>query len=69
MARYLEIPGAAHFSFLPVCKPGGAERLAQESPDDAVVCRDGAGGDREAIHRKVADEIIHFLAAILPPRA
>jgi predicted dienelactone hydrolase len=64
--RYVEIPGAAHFSFLPICKPGGAALLAKESPDDAIVCVDGDGADRAAIHRQVADEIIHFLAASLP---
>ena len=37
---YVEIAGAAHFSFLPLCKPGSAALLAK-SPDDAVVCRDG----------------------------
>jgi predicted dienelactone hydrolase len=64
--RYVEIPGAAHFSFLSICKPGGAALLAQESPDDAIVCVDGEGADRAAIHRQVADEIIHFLGASLP---
>jgi predicted dienelactone hydrolase len=65
--RHVEIPGAAHFSFLSVCKPGGAALLAKESPDDAIVCADGNGADRASIHRQVADEIIRFLAASLTP--
>lgn len=64
--RYVEIPGAAHFSFLPLCKPGGAALLAKESPDDAIVCADGNGADRAAIHRQAAAEIIQFLAVSLP---
>jgi predicted dienelactone hydrolase len=67
--RYLEVPDAAHFSFLPVCKPGAAQLLTAQSPDDVVVCRDGAGGNREAIHRQIAGEVIHFLATNLPPGA
>lgn len=63
--RYVEIPGAAHFSFLPTCKPGGGALLAKESPDDAIVCADGSGADRDAIHRQAANEIIRFLAASL----
>lgn len=65
--RYLEVAGAAHFSFLPICRPGAAELLAKESPDDAVVCRDGEGADREALHRRVAAEVVRFLAETLPP--
>ncbi len=64
--RYVEIASAAHFSFLPTCKPGAADLLAKDSPDDVVVCRDGEAADREAIHRQAATEIIHFLTAMLP---
>ena len=66
--RYVALAGAAHFSFLPICKPGSAEMLAKESPEDAVVCRDGERADREALHRQAATEIIRFLAAALPPK-
>ncbi|HEX7545597.1 MAG TPA: hypothetical protein VF368_02645 [Gemmatimonadaceae bacterium] len=65
--RYVEIAGAAHFSFVRTCKPGAAELLAKESADDVVACLDGAGADREEIHRQTAAEIIRFLAATLPP--
>lgn len=65
--HYVELTGAAHFSFLPICRPGSAELLAKDSPDDAVVCRDGEGADREALHRQIATEVIHFLAGTLPP--
>jgi predicted dienelactone hydrolase len=63
----IEIAGAAHFSFLPVCKPGAGALLARESPDDAAVCRDGEGVGREAIHRQVAAEVIQFLNRTVPP--
>jgi predicted dienelactone hydrolase len=65
--RYVELADAAHFSFLPVCRPGAADMLARDSPDDAVVCRDGEGADREAIHRQIAAEVIRFLTEALPP--
>jgi predicted dienelactone hydrolase len=66
-ARYVEIAGAAHFSFLPICRPGAAALLAEDSPEDVVVCLDREGASRETIHRQTASEIIHFLAATVPP--
>lgn len=63
--RYVAIPGAAHFSFLAICRPGAAAIL--DTPDDAVVCHDGEGADRSAIHQQTVEEIARFLAKALPP--
>lgn len=50
-ADLLEIAPAAHFTMLPVCKPAGAEILAEEQDDP--VCTDPAGADRAAIHAQM----------------
>jgi predicted dienelactone hydrolase len=62
--HYLQIKDVAHFSFLPVCKPNASARLG----DDAFLCEDGGGRDRDAIHQQVSDEVIHFLAVALQTR-
>lgn len=59
--RYLQIKDAAHFSFLPICKPNAKAILG----NDAMLCEDGGGRDRDAIHQQVSKEIIHFLAETL----
>ncbi|MDQ0345925.1 alpha/beta hydrolase family protein [Ancylobacter vacuolatus] len=66
--RYVDVPGATHFSFLNLCKPGGRELLEQEVPGDGMVCRDVEGAVRADIHHRVADEIAGFLDASLPPQ-
>ena len=58
---YLRITDAAHFSFLPMCKPNARAILGT----DAMLCDDGGGRAREAIHRQVSNEVIHFLARTL----
>ncbi len=63
--RYVAIADAAHFSFLAICRPGAAALL--DTPDVAVVCHDGKGADRKAIHQQAAAEIVRFLATALPP--
>lgn len=65
-AQYIEIADAAHFSFMQICKAGAAELIEEETPGDGIVCKDGAGRSREAIHREVADKIIAFLAKSIP---
>jgi len=60
-----EIPGAAHFSFLPECKPGSDEALEREEPGDGVACKDAKGGNRAAIHEQVSNEVASFLAGAL----
>ncbi len=64
--QYFEIADAAHFSFMQICKAGAAELIEAETPGDGIVCKDGAGRSREAIHREVADKIIAFLAKSIP---
>lgn len=67
-AQYTEIADAMHFSFMQICKPGAVEILDAEVPGDGIICKDGKGRDREAIHREVADMIIAFLAKSLPAK-
>ncbi|SCW46481.1 alpha/beta hydrolase family protein [Ancylobacter rudongensis] len=66
--RYIKVPGATHFSFLNLCKPGGREMLEREVPGDGMVCLEAEGASRAAIHQQVADEIAGFLDASLPPQ-
>lgn len=61
------IADAAHFSFMQICKPGAEAMIEAEVPGDGIVCHDGAGRSREAIHDAVAADIIRFLGAVLPP--
>jgi predicted dienelactone hydrolase len=63
-AGYLEIPDAAHFSFLPICKPGAEELLEADVPGDGVICRDGGERPRALIHTQVAGVITDFLARV-----
>lgn len=62
------IKGAAHFSFLRECKPGGGALIAADNPDDAVICIDGGSRSRAQLHTEIADRIVAFLrgAGILP---
>jgi len=55
---YREIPDAAHFSFMQICKPGALEILAEE--DAEFVCMDH-GSDRRAIHDRLYRYIVDFL--------
>lgn len=64
--RSLAIPGAAHFSFLPLCKPGAVALLEADTPGDGVVCRDGEDGRRAAVHAATINEVLRFLGE--PPR-
>ena len=64
---YALIPDALHFSFMQSCKPGAAALIEKEAPGEGIVCKDGKGSDREAIHRQVADLVITFLGKAIPP--
>lgn len=66
-ARLEMIADAAHFSFMQLCKPGAEARIEAEVPGDGIVCRDGGGRSREAIHDAVAGDVIRFLGSVLPP--
>ncbi|SCW53486.1 Predicted dienelactone hydrolase [Rhizobium mongolense subsp. loessense] len=65
---YAFVPGSLHFSFMQSCKPGAAALIEQEAPGESIVCKDGQGADRNAIHRQVADMIVAFLQRALPTR-
>lgn len=67
-SRYAEIPDAMHFSFMQACKPGAVDLIEADDPGDGIVCKDGGGRDRAAIHRQVADMIATFLAKAIPQR-
>ncbi|MBW9064772.1 hypothetical protein JNB71_15795 [Rhizobium herbae] len=54
-AQFVEIGDAMHFSFIQECKPDAEKILAQESPNDVVICKDGGTTSRASIHRQVAD--------------
>lgn len=57
----MTIEDAGHFSFLQRCKPGGAAILEQEEPGDGIICADGGGRNRAAIHLQVVQTVIEFL--------
>lgn len=65
-ARYVQIADASHFSFMQSCKPGAAALIEADAPGEGIVCRDGAGRDRAAIHQQVAGLITAFLAQAIP---
>lgn len=59
--QYRVIPGATHFSFVQVCKPGAKARLNQEIPGDGIICLDGDDVDRKALHDQMFRDIFQFL--------
>lgn len=66
--QFALVPGALHFSFMQLCKPGAAALIEEEAPGESIVCRDAPGADREAIHRDVGDRIMVFLGSALADR-
>ncbi|MDP9812128.1 putative dienelactone hydrolase [Rhizobium tibeticum] len=63
--QFTLVAGALHFSFMQLCKPGAAALIEEEAPGESIVCRDGAGADRQSIHRQVSDMTLAFLARAL----
>lgn len=60
--QYVEISDATHFSFMPICKPGGMALIEESSPGDGMICRDGQGGrPRAVIQQQVIALITEFL--------
>jgi predicted dienelactone hydrolase len=57
----MTIDDAGHFSFLQLCKPGGIAILEKEEPGDGMICIDGGGRGRAAIHQQVEKTVIDFL--------
>ncbi len=66
--QFALVPGALHFSFMQLCKPGAAALIEEEAPGESIVCRDATGADRQAIHRDVGDRIVTFLGSALADR-
>lgn len=66
----MTIQDAGHFSFLQLCKLGGMAILEKEEPGDGMICMDGGGRDRAAIHQQVENVVIEFLqkAGLKTPR-
>lgn len=62
LSRYVEISDANHFSFISECKPGALALLAEEGPDEDIICRDGNNArPRTIIQQQVISLIIGFL--------
>ncbi|AEF56143.1 hypothetical protein Mar181_3116 [Marinomonas posidonica IVIA-Po-181] len=59
--RYIVYPDAAHFSFMPLCKPGAIEIIEQEEPGDGIVCQDGDHRQRAELHRAMFQQIVDFI--------
>jgi len=59
--RYVEIADAAHFSMLQRCKPGAATLLAEKDTNDSIICSDGGGRERAAIHQQLSGLVNDFL--------
>ncbi len=55
------IADASHFSFMQICKPGATALLKEHAPEDEIICSDGNGRSREAIHQQAAQVIGGFL--------
>lgn len=66
LTQYVLINDAAHFSFIALCKPNAVALLEEEAPGDGIVCRDGNGRDRQAIHQQVFALIMAFLQQAIP---
>ncbi|SIR05388.1 Predicted dienelactone hydrolase [Rhizobium sp. RU35A] len=63
-AQYRQIPGANHFSFLPVCKPD-AQDVLSESGDADPIC-DGKGlRDRAEVHKDAEKLIVEAFETTL----
>ncbi|HSI39446.1 MAG TPA: hypothetical protein VLA00_02725 [Xanthobacteraceae bacterium] len=63
-ALYRVAAPANHFTMLGLCKPGGAERLAEEGDDP--ICNDPPGTDRAHIHEEIAATVATFLKLDTP---
>ncbi|WP_417769958.1 alpha/beta hydrolase family protein [Stappia sp.] len=58
-ARHVSVAPAHHFTFLGVCKPGGAELLRKW--EDDPVCDDPQGTDRARTHVEIVETVAGFL--------
>jgi len=53
------LPGAGHYTFLDLCEPAAAAQLG-------MLCQDGPGVDRAAIHAATIERVRAFFARTLP---
>ncbi len=65
-ARYATVPDATPFSSFSVCKPKAVAILLEEGEDD-IICRDGDGRTRAAIHAELARLIADAFRPYLQP--
>lgn len=66
--QYVKIDDATHFSFMPICKPGGMALVEESSPGDGMICRDGEGArPRAVIQQQVIALISEFLQRTAHP--
>jgi predicted dienelactone hydrolase len=61
-AAVVMIPAAAHYTFLDLCVPAAVDRLP-------LLCQDGAGVDRRAVHDQAIEAARAFFARTLPTGA
>lgn len=66
--RYLQIKDAGHFSFMQRCKPGAPALLEEDTPGDSMICQDGGGRPRAALHGQAVQTISGFLRQALATR-
>ncbi len=58
-AKVNMVPDAAHYTFLDDCLPGVDDHLA-------LICKDSAGANRDAVHAQTIDWALAFFASTLP---
>lgn len=58
---YAEIADMSHFSVFARCKPGAEPLLAAAGEGDEIICEDGGGRGREALHAEIGGLISDFL--------
>ncbi|CDZ43815.1 alpha/beta hydrolase family protein [Neorhizobium galegae] len=66
-ARYAQVNGANHFSFLPDCKPGAAEFLKSVGEPDPI-CDENSSRTRADIHRELTGIIVSAFEQSLKAR-
>ena len=60
--QYIIYSDAAHFSFMQLCKAGAVELLEEEVLGDGIVCKDGGGRSRKALHQIIYQDILAFIS-------
>ncbi|MES2494399.1 MAG: alpha/beta hydrolase [Pseudomonadota bacterium] len=60
-AKVTMVPGAGHYTFIQTCEPAAVERLG-------LICKDGPGIDRDAVHDLAAKAAVQFFSETLQTR-